>query len=67
MSKILETFEKKPPTTSKINSKGGDVEPIGADNAYKPSKDLSKDEVKLKKARGGDLNTTKKYSDMVKK
>ena len=67
MASILETFEKKPPTTSKINSKGGDIEPIGADNAYKPSKDLSKDEVKLKKARGGDLNTTKKYSDMVKK
>jgi hypothetical protein len=67
MASILDIYTKTPPTTSKINSKGGDVEPIGADNAYKPSKDLSKDEVKLKKARGGDLNTTKKYSDMVKK
>jgi hypothetical protein len=67
MASILDIYTKTPPTTGKIDTKGGDIEPIGADNAYKPSKDLSKDAKALKKARGGDLNTTKKYSDMVKK
>jgi hypothetical protein len=63
MSKILELYGTTGPKTGKIDTKGGDIEPIGADNAYKPSKDAKA----LKKARGGDLNTTKKYSDMVKK
>ena len=67
MSMILELYGTTGHTTGKIDTKGGDIEPIGADNAYKPSKDLSKDAKALKKARGGDLNTTKKYSDMVKK
>ena len=60
MASILETFLKTPPTTGKINSTGKDKTPIEADGGL----DLSKDEKKLKKARGGDLNT-KKYSDTV--
>jgi len=64
MASIIDIYKKATPTTGKANLKGGDIEPVGADNAFKPSKDLSKDEKALKRARGGDLNT-KKYSDSV--
>lgn len=58
---ILDLFKNQPPSTGKVNFRGGDPEPIGADNAFKPSKDLSKDQKALKKARGGELNS-KPYS-----
>lgn len=63
---ILDLFKKNTPKTAKANFTGGDVEPIGADNPYKPSKNLSKDAKALKKARGGELNS-KKYSATPKK
>jgi hypothetical protein len=62
MASIIEMFEKTPPKTGKIDSKGKDKTPIDADGGL----NLSKDEGKLKKARGGELNT-KKYSDSVKR
>lgn len=62
MASIIEIFEKTPPTTGKIDSKGKDKTPIEPDGGL----NLSTDEGKLKKARGGDLNT-KKYSDSVKR
>ncbi len=64
MASIIDMYKNSLPQTGKVNSKGGDVEPIGANAPYKPSKDLSKDEKALKKARGGDLNI-KKYSDSI--
>ena len=62
MASILEIFEKTPPKTGKIDSKGKDKTPIEPDGGL----NLAKDEKKLQKARGGALNT-KKYSDSVKK
>ncbi len=62
MASIIEMFEKTPPKTGKIDSKGKDKTPIEADGGL----NLSKDDGKLKKARGGELNT-KKYSDSVKR
>ena len=58
---LEERLEKQPPATSKANTKGGDKTPIEADGGL----DLSKDEAKLKQARGGKLNT-KPYSDTLK-
>lgn len=62
---ILDLYKKTPPITGKINQKGRDVEPIGTNNPFKPSKDLSKNEAALKKARGGQLNS-KAYSTTIK-
>ena len=62
---LEERLKQQPPASSKANTKGGDPEIIGYENGYGPSKDLSKDEAKLKQARGGKLNT-KPYSDTVK-
>lgn len=61
---LEERLAKTPPITSKANLKGKDIEPVGYENSFKPSKDLSKDESALQKARGGVLNI-KKYSDSV--
>ena len=58
---LEERLAKNPPANSKANTKGGDKTPIEADGGL----DLSKDEAKLKQARGGKLNT-KLYSDTVK-
>lgn len=63
MASILELYGTTGPKTGTIDSKGKDKTPIEPDGGL----NLAKDEKKLKKARGGDLNTTKKYSDMVKK
>lgn len=62
MASILEMFEKTPPKTGKIDSKGKDKTPIDPDGGL----NLATDEKKLGKARGGALNT-KKYSDSVKR
>lgn len=58
---LEERLAKNPPANSRANTKGGDKTPIEADGGL----DLSKDEAKLKQARGGKLNT-KPYSDTVK-
>ena len=58
---LEERLAKNPPANSKANTKGGDKTLIEADGGL----DLSKDEAKLKQARGGKLNT-KPYSDTVK-
>lgn len=58
---LEERLKQQPPASSKANTKGGDKTPIEADGGL----DLSKDEAKLKKARGGKLNT-KPYSDTIK-
>jgi hypothetical protein len=58
---LEERLKKTPPASSKANTKGGDKTPIEADGGL----DLSKDEAKLKQARGGKLNT-KPYSDTLK-
>jgi hypothetical protein len=63
MASILELYGTTGPKTGTIDSKGKDKTPIEPDGGL----DLAKDEKKLKKARGGDLNTTKKYSDSVKR
>lgn len=66
---ILDLYQKNTPKTAKANIKGGDSTPVGFDNPrgeFKPSRDLSKDEKALKKARGGELNL-KKYTDTPKK
>lgn len=58
MSKILNTYAKSIPQTGNANVKGVDTTPIGTDNPrgeFKPSKDLSKDEKALTKARRGVL------------
>lgn len=60
MASILDIYKKTPPKTGLVNTKGGDKTPINADGG----KDLSKDESKLTKARGGKLQE-KKYSDTV--
>lgn len=62
MASIIEMYEKSAPKTSTANLKGRDktqIEPDGGLN-------LATDETKLKKARGGTLNT-KMYSDSLKK
>jgi hypothetical protein len=46
---LVELYEKEKPLTAKVDVKGGDKTPIEADGGL----DLSKDEVALKKARGG--------------
>lgn len=67
MASIIEMFEKTPPKTGKIDTKGVDKTPIdSAQYPFAGSSDLSKDEKKLQKARGGALNT-KKYSDSITK
>jgi hypothetical protein len=65
MPSILDIYKRSTPKSGLANTKGVDKEPIGANNAFKPSKDLSKNENALKKARGGELKS-KKYSDSVK-
>ena len=62
MASILELYGTTGPKTGTIDSTGKDKTPIEPDGGL----DLSKDENKLKKARGGDLNQ-KKYSDSVKR
>lgn len=64
MATIIDIYKKATPATGKVDLKGKDIEPIGFENTFKPSKDLAKNEPRLKKARGGDLST-KKYSDSV--
>lgn len=62
---ILERFEQAKPDTAKANTNGKDTTPIGDDNPrgeFSPSKDLSRDESRLKQARGGDVQT-KPYSN----
>jgi len=64
---ILERYQQATPDTGNANIKGKDTTPIGDDNPrgeFSPSSDLSKDEIRLKTARGGQL-TTKPYSDSV--
>lgn len=58
---LEERLKGNPPATAKANVKGGDKTPIEADGGL----DLSKDEAKLKQARGGKLNI-KPYSDTFK-
>lgn len=62
MASILEMYEKSLPTTAKADTKGGDKTKIEADGGL----NLSKDDKKLAKARGGALNE-KKYSDYITK
>lgn len=62
MASILEIFEKTPPKTGKIDTKGKDKTPIDPDGGA----NLATDDKKLQKARGGSLDT-KKYSDTVKR
>jgi hypothetical protein len=62
MASILDIYKKTPPTTGKIDTKGKDKTPIDADGGL----NLSKDDVKLERARGGKLNTSA-YSDSVKR
>ena len=58
---LEERLKQTPPSTAKINTKGGDKTLIEADGGL----DLSKDEKALQKARGGKLNN-KPYSDTLK-
>jgi hypothetical protein len=61
MASIIEMYEKSAPKTSTANLKGKDktqIEPDGGLN-------LATDETKLKKARGGVLDS-KRYSDTFK-
>jgi hypothetical protein len=60
MSKLVELYEKQKPLTAQANLKGGDKTLIEADGGL----DLSKDETALKRARGGELNTTP-YTSVV--
>jgi len=59
---LEERLAQTPPAVSKANLKGGDPEIIGYRNPYSPSKNLSKDESALTKARGG-LLASKAYTD----
>jgi hypothetical protein len=61
MASIIDIYKKGIPTTGKANLKGGDKTKIEADGGL----NLSKDDKKLSKARGGQLND-KKYSDSIK-
>jgi hypothetical protein len=63
---ILDLYKNQQPTTGKANTRGGDPEPIGDQNAYKPSKDLARDQKALKRARGGEVGS-KLYSATPKK
>ena len=63
---ILDLYKKEKPLTGKANTKGGDPEPIGDVNKFKPSKDLSRDQKALKKARGGEIGS-KLYSSTPRK
>jgi hypothetical protein len=70
MATILDTYAKNPPKTSNANVRGVDTTPIGTDNPRgesTPSKNLSKDEKRLFKARGGVLKNTKYTDTIVKK
>lgn len=58
---LEERLKKTPPSTANANTKGGDKTLLEADGGL----DLSKDETKLKQARGGKLNS-KPYSDTFK-
>ena len=58
---LEERLKKTPPSTANANVKGGDKTLLEADGGL----DLSKDETKLKQARGGKLNS-KPYSDTFK-
>ncbi len=60
MASILELYEMGVPKTGTANTKGGDKTLIEADGGL----NLSKDEKRLEKSRGGKLNI-KKYSDTV--
>jgi len=62
MASILDIYKKTPPTTGKIDIKGKDKTPIEPDGGL----NLSKNDTKLEKARGGKLND-KAYSDTVQK
>ncbi len=62
MASIIEIYEKGTPKTGTANTKGVDKTPIEADGG----RDLSKDERRLEKSRGGKLNLTK-YSDTVRR
>ena len=61
MASILDIYTKTPPKTGMIDIKGKDKTPLNPDGG----KNLATDEIKLKKARGGELNNTRKYSDSV--
>ncbi len=63
MASIIDIYKKSFPKTGNANIKGGDKTPINADGGL----NLSKDENKLDKARGGKVSTTKKYSELFKK
>jgi hypothetical protein len=58
MASIIDIYKKTPPKTGKIDTKGHDKKPI------ETSKE---DDTTLTKARHGKLDTSKKYSDTVKK
>jgi len=60
MSKLVELYEKQKPANAQANLTGGDKTLIEADGGL----DLSKDETALKRARGGELNTTP-YTSVV--
>ena len=63
---ILDLYKKEKPLTGKANTTGGDPEPIGDVNKFRPSKNLSRDQKALKKARGGEVNS-KLYSATPRK
>jgi hypothetical protein len=63
---ILDLYKSEKPLTGKANTRGGDPEPIGDINKFKPSKDLSRDQKALKKARGGEIGS-KLYSSTPRK
>jgi hypothetical protein len=62
MASILDIYKKTPPATGKIDIKGKDKTPIEPDGGL----NLSKDDIKLEKARGGKMNI-KAYTDSVKR
>lgn len=66
MASILDLYGKTGPKTGQVSTNGKDKTPIGVEFPFGGSKDLSKNDTKLEKSRGGKLNTTK-YSDTFKK
>lgn len=60
MSNLKKMFERNKPMTAMANLKGGDKTPIEADGGL----DLSADEARLERARGGKLNI-KPYTQQV--
>jgi hypothetical protein len=62
MASILDIYTKTPPTNGKIDTKVKEKTPIEPDGGL----NLSKDDVKLERARGGKLNI-KRYSDSIQK